>query len=387
MFADYCRLQGAVIADNSLCARLRILVTLHPNIFSDIDRLIEGSAERRTAVLTQVTDLFIEGAAQFSEDAIGLFDDVICRLVQEIESSVRILLAQRIASVAHAPINLSRMLAGDDDIRVAQPILGQSERLDSTALVDLAWTKSQAHLLAIAGRKTLTEAVTDVLVERGDKTVLLCAANNVGARFSELGFSMLISRSAGDDVLTECVGSRADIPKELLLRLISAASEIVRSKLVAQHPSFRKDINLAVQAVTEELKTSAATTKDYSQAQRAVKLLSEKGQLAETAIAALIENHQPREVAAVVAQLCGVPIEVVERAIAEDQPETILVLAKVAGLTWPTAKALLSLPAADRALSPTQMSRSRASFERLNFATARQILQFYKTRRVTPVLH
>jgi uncharacterized protein (DUF2336 family) len=363
------------------------IVTLHPTIFSDIDRLIEGSAGRRAAVLVQVTDLFIEGAAQFSEDAIGLFDDVICRLVQEIESSVRILLAQRIAPVAQAPINLSRMLAGDDDIRVAEPILIQSERLDSVALVGVVRTKSQAHLLAIARRKTLTEAVTDVLVERGDQEVLLCAANNVGARFSKPGFSMLVSRSAGNDVLTECVGSRTDIPKDLLLTLISAASEIVRSKLIAEHPSFRKHINHAVQAVTEDLKTSAATTKDHSQAQLAMKLLSEKGKLAETTIGALIENDQPREAAAAIAQLCGVPIEVVERAFAEDQPETILVLAKAASLTWPTAKALLSLRAGDRALSPTRMSRSMASFERLNFATARQILEFYKTRRATPALH
>ena len=338
-------------------------------------------------MLLQVTDLFVEGAAKFSEDAIALFDDVICRLVREIESSVRILLAERIGPLPQAPRNICRMLANDDDIRIAGPIIVQSERLDAVALTALARTKSQAHLLAIAQRKTLTEAVTDVLVERGDRAVVLCAAQNGGASFSKGGLSSLVARSAGDDVLAQCVGSRTDIPREMLLTLISTASEIVRAKLIAEHPSLRKDIEHAVQAVSEELENSAAKTKDYTEAQAAVKALSEQGRLNETTLRAFIDNKRPQEVIVAVAQLCDVPIKVVERAFAEDQLETMVVLAKAAGLAWPTAKVLLSLLAADRAFSSDRMSRSKASFEKLNFHTARQILQFYRTRRATPALH
>lgn len=362
-------------------------MTAHLSILSDIDNLVEGSTERRAAVLLQVTDLLIGGTAQFSEDAIELFDDVICRLAREIESSVRILLANRIAPLAQAPINLSRMLANDDDISVAEPILVQSVRLDQTTLVTCARTKSQAHLLAISQRKALTEIVTDVLVERGDRAVLLCAAKNPGASFSKRGFSVLAARSSGDDILTECVGSRTDIPKDVLLPLISAASEIVRSKLIARHPSFGKDIDHAVTVVTAEIKDSAAKTKDYTKAQLSVKSLSEKGQLTEMKIRTLIEDEQSEELIVSVAHLCDVPIEVVERAFAEDQPETILVLAKAGSLTWPTANALLSMLAGGRALSPVRVSRYLTSFERLNRGTARQILEFYGRRRTSPALH
>lgn len=362
-------------------------MTVHLSILSDIDELSDGSTERRAAVLLQVTDLLIGGTTPFSEDAIKLFDDVICRLAREIEASVRILLARRIAPFAQAPINISRMLASDDDIRVAEPILIQSERLDQTTLVACARTKSQAHLLAISQRKTLTELVTDVLVERGDRAVLLCAAKNLGASFSSNGFSVLAARSSGDDVLAECVGSRTDIPKEVLLTLISAASEIVRSKLFAQHPSFRREIGHAVAAVSEELKDSASKRTDYTKAQLSVRSLSEKGQLTDANIRALIENGQIAEVIVAVAHLCGVPIEVVERAFAEDQPETILVLAKAASLAWPTAQAFLSMRTGDRALPPARVSRSVTSFERLSRSTARQILEFYCRRRTPPILH
>lgn len=362
-------------------------MTANLNILSDIDKLVEGSAERRAAVLLQVTDLLVTGTAGFSDDTIALFDDVICRIAQKIESSVRVILARRIAPFAHAPINLSRMLASDDDIDVAEPILVQSERLDQTALVTLSHTKSQAHLLAIAQRKALTEAVTDVLVERGGRAVLLCAAKNTGASFSKSGFSVLATRSAGDDDLAECVGSRTDIPKDVLLTLISVASEMVRSKLIAEHPLLREDIEQAVNIVAGDLKDAAAKGKNYGQALLFVKALSEKGELTDRTISSLIQNKRSEETIVAVAQLCGVQIEVVERAFADDQPETILVLAKAASLAWPTAKALLSMHSGERELSQNRMSRSMASFERLNFATARKILEFYRTRRTISALH
>ncbi len=333
-------------------------------------------------MLLQVTELFVTGASQFTDDAIGLFDDVICRLAQKIESSVRVSLAHRIAPLARAPIKLSHMLASDDDISVAEPVLVQSERLNQSAIATFARTKSQAHLLAIAQRKALTEAVTDILIERGDRAVLLCAAKNVGASFSKTGFSLLATRAALDDVLTECVGSRTDIPKEILLTLISTASEMVRSKLIAEHPLFRKDIETAVDTIASQFKNSAAKTKDYTKAKLSVKSLSEQGQLNEKTILALVETRQSEEAVAAIAHICGVPIEVVERAFSEGQSETVLVLAKAANLGWPTTKALLSFCGGDRALSPVRISRTMASFERLNFGTARQILNFYRTREV-----
>ena len=40
-----------------------------------------------------------------------------------------------------------------------------------------------------------------MLVERGDREVVHSVVKNVGARFSDAGFRMLVKRSAGDDDL------------------------------------------------------------------------------------------------------------------------------------------------------------------------------------------
>ena len=87
---------------------------------------------------------FIDGAPHFNEDHIGLFDDVLCRLVVEIEAKARAEMAQTLAPMANAPIELMRQFAHDDDITVAGPVLTKSVRLQETELVELARTHHSA---------------------------------------------------------------------------------------------------------------------------------------------------------------------------------------------------------------------------------------------------
>src|SRR5580698_85046 len=172
-----------------------------------------GSIDRRIDMLTRVTDLFINGAERFSEDHVGVFDDVMARLVNTIEAKARARLADRLAPIANAPLNVIHLLASDDDIEVARPILIRSERLNEDSLLATANSKSQRHLQAIAQRNSLSEAVTDILVERGDRDVVHSVVKNQGARFSDAGFRILVNRSSGDDALASELGMRGDIPR------------------------------------------------------------------------------------------------------------------------------------------------------------------------------
>src|SRR5262249_831694 len=152
----------------------------------------------RAEALRYVGDLFEFGAHQFTDVQISEFDNVFTRLVMDVEISARVMLATRLAPMRNAPPSILRALAFDDAIDVARPILCQSEGLGNAILVENAETKSQQHLLAISQRRSLEEAVTDVLVERGDRAVLHSVAANAGAKFSDGGFARLVDRSEGD---------------------------------------------------------------------------------------------------------------------------------------------------------------------------------------------
>ena len=198
--------------------------------------LAGGTNARRIEMLTRITDLFVGDAARFTEAQTGVFDDIMVRLVSAIEAKARAKLAHRLAPIANAPLNTIHMLAFNDDIEVAATVLSQSERLDENALLANAGSKSQQHLFAIAQRKSLSEAVTDMLVERGDREVVHSVVKNSGARFSDAGFRMLVKRSAGDDDLATVVGLRSDIPHPHFLLLLEKASSAVRARLVAENP-------------------------------------------------------------------------------------------------------------------------------------------------------
>src|ERR1700692_4619977 len=105
--------------------------------------LAHGTVARRVETLRRVTDLFINGAVDFSDEQIGLFDDVFQCLMLHIEASARALLADRLASIDSAPPLTIRALAFDDLIEVAAPVLSRSERLDDDTLIETARTKRQ----------------------------------------------------------------------------------------------------------------------------------------------------------------------------------------------------------------------------------------------------
>src|SRR5215216_40976 len=102
------------------------------------DAIANGSSQKRVEALRRITDLFINGAGQFSEHHVELFDQVMARLAADIEARARVELADRLAKIPNAPATVIAELAADDIIEVASPILTHSTRLDDQVLVGIA---------------------------------------------------------------------------------------------------------------------------------------------------------------------------------------------------------------------------------------------------------
>ena len=351
-------------------------MTAAQSVLHDIrNSIATGSIAARGALLRYVTDLFIVGSDQLSEDDIILFDDVFARLVVDIEYSARALLSLRLASVANAPRGIIRALALDDDIDVARPILIDSEQVNDCILVETAQTQSQEHLLAISRRQSLSPAVTDVLVERGDAQVLLSTAENQGARFSDVGYATVVRRAEGDDRLTVCVGARSDIPKHLFLKLLASASDRVRAKLEAEHPDAKREVGEAVDEVAARIRDE--TLGGSPDASDTLPSLTE---FDDNKIRALAIGGRIDETTAALAAMCRLPVSFVTRAMAEERAETLLVLARATGLSRPTVKAILLLPVRKRAMLAGEIAQCLTNFERLSRATTKEILGFYQAR-------
>src|SRR6266700_1352653 len=171
----------------------------------------------RITTLRRLTDLFLAGAASYTDDQVAVFDDVISRLIEKIENRTLIELSNKLAEVDNAPSKVIAALARHPDILVAEPVLKNSPVLKDQDLAEIAdkARKNQALLLTIAGRPQLGETVTDVLITRGNSAVARKVLDNAGARVSELGFAKLVSGVERDKELAAAIAKREDLPAEL----------------------------------------------------------------------------------------------------------------------------------------------------------------------------
>src|SRR5262249_41831060 len=191
------------------------------SIIPELEEAIQhGSPERRAFMLQPITALFLDGAWGISGDPVRLVDDRLCPLIDGVRTQRRTQLCHPLAPVGNAPVKVVRRLATDNEISVAGPLVRQSSRLNDADLIGIAQTKSQAHLLAIAGRTGIAKPVTDVLVKRGDREVARNLARNRTAQLSDVSFAALVGQAHADSVLAEGVGLRPDIPPQLFRELL-----------------------------------------------------------------------------------------------------------------------------------------------------------------------
>jgi uncharacterized protein (DUF2336 family) len=193
-------------------------------LIAELDSTLQrASSSQHLTMLRGVTDLFINSAEMFSDEHVAIFDDVIGRLIDKADRQALAELSNRLAPVDNAPRSVIDRLARHEDIAIAGPVLQKSKVKDLT-LVEVAGSKGEKHLAAIASRPQLSEAVTDVLVGRCTLETARKVTDNKGASLSEVGFVKLINRAKGDKALAAAIEGRTDLPPELqpFLRLTLA---------------------------------------------------------------------------------------------------------------------------------------------------------------------
>jgi len=346
-----------------------------------ISTVATGSVTQRLRVLQRVTDLFVAGSRSYSSEQIALFDDLLQQLAADIEVHARAKLANRLATVSSGPPKVIRSLAFDDEIAVAGPVLVHSQQLSDADLVENATNKSQKHLFAIAQRLKLSEVVTDVLVERGDRQVVHKVAKNKGARFSLAGYGKLTTRARHDRQLTLTLGQRSDIPRQYFLKLLETASANVRAKLEAANPQAAAAIRDTVDDVATAMQHDARkASHEYITAARDANHRFNAHTITEANVHAPAHAQEFERTVVALSKFGRFPVDMVERALLDEGADMILILAKAAGCSWTTARELLVMYHAKRNFTPDDLTRAFERYKKLSEDTARNIVKFHGRR-------
>ena len=332
----------------------------------------DTSSEGRRALLNTVTDLFLIDD-KTSETARDHYTEIAKRSIDQMGSADKANYTERVAAEAKLPGAIARRLASDDELTVAQLVLRLSPVLTDADLASIAVTHSQAHLVAIAERATLSENVTDVLVERGDRKVLRTVSGNEGAAFSEDGLDTLIRRGDGDARITHNLAGRSDsLPASQARRvlkiaeLMSAASassletEIVAGSSGHELASKARERRLEVRLLIADLKEGKRAIDDI--------------------VELLVKDDRAFDLAQVVSSFSDIPNSQALRALLQKEATGIAVACRAMGLGSGAFRAVLRLRAGRLGIPAKRSNKDFAIYESLNTEMSERTMRFLKIR-------
>jgi uncharacterized protein (DUF2336 family) len=348
----------------------------HP-LFVELEAMLtNGSGSQRFTMLRRMTDLFIAGSKSYTDEHIAIFDELIGRLTEKIERQALIELSGRLAPVDRAPLNTIGRLSRDDDIDISGPVLEQSPVLTDKDLVEIARTKSQAHLSAIAGRKSSGEPVTDILIDRGNAEVAQKVATNDGARFSRYGLSRAVRRAESDKTLAVAVANRTELPPELLDLLVRKATTAVRERLLANaRPEMKSRITQKLSEIASQIARSAGTAAAPSR--NRTPLLQDPSRL-RARISKCVDSRDVGDLIDALAIHCEVPVNAVKDIVQQKSTMGMLVLGKACGLGWPDMQGIFSTALPDNTRTAEDAKAVFASFLKLTTADAERAIRFIR---------
>jgi uncharacterized protein (DUF2336 family) len=340
----------------------------------------EHSSDKRRALLRAVTDRFLADETR-SERETALFDDVVTMVLDEVEPMARAELSQRLADLTKPPRKVLIVLA-EDDISVAHPILTRSTALDEADLIRIASQWPQAHLKAIASRATLSERVTDVLVDRGDERVVATVVDNQGARFSQASFSALAERATTDETLLRRLSARSDLPDEITARLLPHITGVLEAKL--HEAGANPDHDTLGELAEESRIVLADRLRAATKLARSLDVVLDdivRGLMTlDEAVIELADVDAAPDVAKLLADRVGLRADTVTRALCAPADDSVALLCRAAGLRINGYSAIVRMRRRRRRGSDGSPAEILEQYQHIPRETAQRVIRFLKVR-------
>ena len=140
-------------------------------------------------------------------------------------------MAENLRKSNKLPLELVRQMASDVS-EVAAPILEQSPLMTDEMLMRIISAEADTKKLeAIARRETITEAVSDALVETRVESVVRTVVLNEGAKISENTFDKIAERHSDSVAVMESLFERSSVPPAIVAKVIDKISDTMRGQL------------------------------------------------------------------------------------------------------------------------------------------------------------
>ncbi len=354
---------------------------------SQLERLIglanEASSDNRREILRDVTEIFVSDPGQFNEKEVEQFGAIMGRVAFELEKEVRVLLSDQLSHVTNAPHDLIFQLA-TDEIEVARPVLTRSPVLNDDDLVRITEEQGQDHLFSIAERETVSETVSDALVERGEGQVLVRLARNEGAQLTRTSMEKLVTRSENVVELHEPLALRRELPPDLLNEMYFFVSSKLQHHILATNAKIDEATLEEALAKSRQRLGKKANSRllRKSAPEQYVDDLERQDLLNQSMLVKLFESGQVPEFLIAFARMAEIDNRTARRIVFDMAGDALAIACCALQFETPTYKAFLTYdPALKSFLLKKEHLKMLDLYEKLPLESARRTMRFWRTRQ------
>ncbi|HHY48542.1 MAG TPA: DUF2336 domain-containing protein, partial [Alphaproteobacteria bacterium] len=250
-------------------------------------RVLNGDANvsERDQLFRNMAQLFSYVSDRCDDEQVAQYDEVLCQLAELVEVEARTHVAQLLAKLERAPGNVVVKLA-NDTYDVAAPLLEFSNVLSDDDLIDIITNRTEAHRVAIAGRKSVPQRVGDAIVEHGGSSSVTRLVRNANAELGQAALERLVQRAATDETLAADLRGRTDIDwSQLRGEIQSAGDKVLETIGELSHKVDPVTLGKVSAVVYNRMRNRAGfSSQEWKVAYNQVKALSDRRQLDERAL-------------------------------------------------------------------------------------------------------
>ncbi len=340
----------------------------------------DKSAAGRKALVNAVSDLFFNNKDVLTDREKALMTDILRQIIHDVEMSVRRELAERLADTHQAPHELIVALA-NDEIEVAHPLLIQSDILHDFDLVEIIHHRTLEHQLAIAMRKTLTESVTDALVETGNEDVVAKMIENPSARISKSTMEYLVDQSKRVDTYQNPLLKRPDLEPELAKKMYWWVSAALRQHIVKNFTVDTADLDETLESTVKNVidRHGVSGEAENSKPAKLAERLAEDGKITPRMLVQVLRQGEIPLFEAMFAKISGLRPRLLRRMLFEPGGEALAILCRAVGIDKTDFASIFMLSRkarnTDRVTNPQDLKRILELFDRIQPDAADRMLK------------
>lgn len=344
-----------------------------------VDLARDKSKQSRSTLVAAINDLYSDEEQLLSDRDRAIMLDIIRQLIHEVETSVRRSLAEHLATRADAPADLIATLA-NDEIEVAHPILVKSDVLKDPELIEIVQHRTMEHQVAIAVRASISERLSDALVETDNEKVVTTLLSNQGAAISDGTMNHLVEKSTEVPGYQGPLVHRSDLSPELVKKLYWGVSAALRQYIVENFELDPTDIDETIEITVKKALGEKIAGPDRANGMREPDAQADEDDA--NILMGLLRKGEISMFLDKFTALTRLRLALVRRILFEPGGEGLAIACKAVGINKPdfTSIFLLSRSArpGDKIVDPSELSAAVALYDRIKIESAMKVLRHWR---------